>query len=146
MASCGLLATNLSLLPRRLQLPVPHRVNLLLPLDPEIKERAKQRLFVPPRIGAWATCPPCCSPNAMAGTDELIPLVCPCAKPRASGTTQKSNNHAKSLQGRYRYHLISFQLCLASYAFSYIRGERRLHKIRRPQILTSSPAPPGHQT
>ena len=46
-------------------------------LDPEIKERARQRLFCPPRTGARAICPHCGAPHAAPGIDELMWFVCP---------------------------------------------------------------------
>jgi hypothetical protein len=45
-------------------------------LDPEIGERAKTRLFEPPRVGARAICPHCGAPNARPMMDELFAFVC----------------------------------------------------------------------
>jgi hypothetical protein len=46
-------------------------------LSPEIRERAKQRLFQPPRIGAQVICPHCGAPHAAPpGMDELFAFVC----------------------------------------------------------------------
>src|SRR5689334_21315825 len=44
-------------------------------LEPEVIQRAGQRLFLPPRIGASAVCPYCGATNA-SGMDELIAFVC----------------------------------------------------------------------
>jgi hypothetical protein len=45
-------------------------------LDPAIAERAKSRLFRPPRNGARAICPHCGAPNANTLFDELLAFVC----------------------------------------------------------------------
>jgi hypothetical protein len=45
-------------------------------LDSEIGERAKTRLFEPPRVGARAICPQCGAPNAGPMMDELYAFVC----------------------------------------------------------------------
>jgi hypothetical protein len=45
-------------------------------LEPEIGERAKTRLFEPPRLGARAICPQCGAPNARPMMDELFAFVC----------------------------------------------------------------------
>jgi len=49
-------------------------------LGPELRERAKQRLFQPPTIGAQVICPHCGAPHATPpGMDELFAFVCyPC--------------------------------------------------------------------
>jgi hypothetical protein len=45
-------------------------------LDLELCERAKTRLFEPPRVGARAICPYCGAPNAKPMMDELFAFVC----------------------------------------------------------------------
>jgi predicted RNA-binding Zn-ribbon protein involved in translation (DUF1610 family) len=45
-------------------------------LDLELKERASQRIFLPPRTGATVICPHCGAPHASI-KDELIAFVCP---------------------------------------------------------------------
>jgi hypothetical protein len=46
-------------------------------LNPEVRERAKQRLFQPPMIGVQIICPHCGAPYATPpGMDELFALVC----------------------------------------------------------------------
>jgi hypothetical protein len=46
-------------------------------LDPEIRERAAQQVFHPPRIGASVNCPHCGAPNAAGAMfDELLAFVC----------------------------------------------------------------------
>jgi hypothetical protein len=46
-------------------------------LSPELIERAKQRLFQPPKIGAQVICPHCGAPHAAPpGMDELFAFVC----------------------------------------------------------------------
>jgi hypothetical protein len=45
-------------------------------LDPDIRERAKTRLFEPPHVGARAICPHCGAPNAMPMMDELFVFIC----------------------------------------------------------------------
>ena len=44
-------------------------------LDQAVKERAAQRVFVPPKIGASVRCPHCGAPHA-SQMDELIAFVC----------------------------------------------------------------------
>ena len=44
-------------------------------LDPAVKERAAQRVFLPPKIGASVRCPHCGAPHASL-MDELIAFVC----------------------------------------------------------------------
>jgi predicted RNA-binding Zn-ribbon protein involved in translation (DUF1610 family) len=45
-------------------------------LEVELKDRASQRIFRPPRTGATVTCPHCGAPHASI-MDELIAFVCP---------------------------------------------------------------------
>jgi hypothetical protein len=46
-------------------------------LSPELRERAKQQLFQPPKIGAQVICPHCGAPHATPpGMDELLAFVC----------------------------------------------------------------------
>ena len=45
-------------------------------LDEEVKQRAKQRIFLPPSVGASAICPHCGATNATPVMDELIAFVC----------------------------------------------------------------------
>jgi hypothetical protein len=46
-------------------------------LDPEIRERARRQVFVPPKVGAQVICPHCGAPHAsVPGMDELIGFVC----------------------------------------------------------------------
>jgi hypothetical protein len=45
-------------------------------LDPELKQRASQRLFHPPRIGATVICPHCGAAHA-SPMDEVFAFVCP---------------------------------------------------------------------
>ena len=46
-------------------------------LSPELRERAKQGLFQPPKIGAQVICPHCGAPHAAPpGMDELFAFVC----------------------------------------------------------------------
>ena len=46
-------------------------------LSPELRERAKQRLFQPPKTGAQVICPHCGAPHeAPPGMDELFAFVC----------------------------------------------------------------------
>jgi hypothetical protein len=46
-------------------------------LSPEVRERAKLRLFQPPKIGAQVICPHCGAPHAAPpGMDELFAFVC----------------------------------------------------------------------
>jgi hypothetical protein len=46
-------------------------------LSSEVTERAKQRLFQPPKIGAQVICPHCAAPHAAPpGMDELFIFVC----------------------------------------------------------------------
>ena len=44
-------------------------------LDPEVRERAAQRLFQPPRTGQSVRCPHCGAPNATM-LDEVFVFVC----------------------------------------------------------------------
>ena len=46
-------------------------------LDADIRTRAAQRIFCPPRTGAMAICPHCGAPHASPGLDELIAFACP---------------------------------------------------------------------
>jgi len=46
-------------------------------LSQEIQERAKHRLFQPPKVGAQVRCPHCGAPHsAPIGMDELWAFVC----------------------------------------------------------------------
>jgi hypothetical protein len=46
-------------------------------LSPELRQRAKQRLFQPPKIGAQVICPHCGAPHAAPSPmDELFMFVC----------------------------------------------------------------------
>ena len=46
-------------------------------LEPEVKARAADRIFRPPRTGQQVRCPHCGSPNANAGLfDELLAFTC----------------------------------------------------------------------
>ena len=45
-------------------------------LDPEIRGRAANRLFLTPKVGASAICPYCSAPNAAPEVDELFVFVC----------------------------------------------------------------------
>jgi hypothetical protein len=45
-------------------------------LDEEIRNRAANRIFRPPRVGATVFCPYCGAPNASPGFDELMLLYC----------------------------------------------------------------------
>jgi hypothetical protein len=46
-------------------------------LGPKLGERARQRLFRPPKIGAEVICPHCGAPHAaLPGMDELLAFVC----------------------------------------------------------------------
>jgi hypothetical protein len=46
-------------------------------LSPKVMERAKQRLFRPPKTGAQVICPNCGAPHAApTGMDELFAFVC----------------------------------------------------------------------
>ena len=46
-------------------------------LNPEMRERAARRVFLPPRTGARAICPHCGAPYASPDLDELIAFTCP---------------------------------------------------------------------
>jgi hypothetical protein len=45
-------------------------------LDVAVTDRAKDRLFLPPRGGATAICPYCETANWVPGIDELLAFVC----------------------------------------------------------------------
>src|SRR5579872_2522163 len=45
-------------------------------LSPETRERASQKVFRTPSVGASVTCPHCGAPNASRGFDELFIFVC----------------------------------------------------------------------
>ena len=46
-------------------------------LDDDVRARAAQRLFQPPRIGARVRCPHCSAPHAAPrGMEELIQFIC----------------------------------------------------------------------
>ncbi len=46
-------------------------------LDPDIRERAATRLFLPPKTGVQVICPRCGAPHAAPpGMDELFIFVC----------------------------------------------------------------------
>ena len=61
---------------RRLRIST-RRSSYALSLSPELRERAKRRLFQPPKIGAQVVCPHCGAPHAAPpGMDELFAFVC----------------------------------------------------------------------
>ncbi len=46
-------------------------------LSPKLRERAKQRLFQPPKVDAQVICPHCGAPHAAPpGMDEVLAFVC----------------------------------------------------------------------
>jgi hypothetical protein len=45
-------------------------------LDAAVADRAKDRVFLPPRGGATAICPYCEAANWVPGIDELLAFVC----------------------------------------------------------------------
>jgi hypothetical protein len=46
-------------------------------LDPELRERAANRLFLPPTVAARAICPHCGAPNALpGGMEEIFQFIC----------------------------------------------------------------------
>ena len=46
-------------------------------LDPDVRQRAATRLFLPPKAGARVVCPHCGAPHAAPpGMDELFQFIC----------------------------------------------------------------------
>jgi hypothetical protein len=45
-------------------------------LDSQLRERAKDRLFLPPRTGARELCPNCGAPNAGPTMDRVFAFYC----------------------------------------------------------------------